>query len=269
MQVQVSLTIEMTASADLTQMEQQIQEAGRQAMREAMKRAIRQWEDQQQACPHCGGKQRRLEGTTRRVIATTFGRVAVPRRRFRCQGCGRRWCPANSLFSELKGGTVSHPLREVAMLAGCSWPYRVASQQLQKLSGAQISAEEIRLLTNRGGKQRAAQQQEEAERVCSSPAKPVPSAEKTEQPMLVGLDGGWVCSRDQRGGMEGKVGVVCAQVEDVPMPASSTTFSWSQPGPRRPPRQRHRLTQRRYVATFGPARQIGQQAKARATNPGC
>src|SRR5260370_13701167 len=109
MHVPVSLTVEITASADLAEMEQQIQEAGRQAMREAMKQAIRQWEDQQQACPHCGGKQRRLEGTTRRVIATTFGRVAVARRRFRCQGCGRRWCPANPLFVGLKGGTSSQP----------------------------------------------------------------------------------------------------------------------------------------------------------------
>lgn len=108
-------------------------------MRDAMKRAIRQWEDEQQACPHCGNKQRRLEGTTRRVIATTFGRVVVPRRRFRCQRCWQRWCPANSLFAELKGATVSYPLREAAMLAGCSWPYRVAARQLQQLSGAQRS----------------------------------------------------------------------------------------------------------------------------------
>jgi hypothetical protein len=35
MQVQVSLKIEIEATANLTQMEQQIQEAGRQAMREA------------------------------------------------------------------------------------------------------------------------------------------------------------------------------------------------------------------------------------------
>lgn len=70
MHVQVSLKIEISATASITQMEQQIQEAGRQAMREAMKQAIRHWEDQQQACPHCGDKQRRLEGTTRRVIPT-------------------------------------------------------------------------------------------------------------------------------------------------------------------------------------------------------
>jgi transposase-like protein len=139
MHVQVSLTIEIGATASLTEMEQHIQEAGQQGMREALKQAIRQREDQQVSCPHCGQKQRRLEGTVRRVIATVFGRVEVARRRFRCQGCLRRWCPANGLFTELKGGTISQPLQEAARLAGCSWPYRVASQLLKKLSGAQRS----------------------------------------------------------------------------------------------------------------------------------
>ncbi len=265
MYVQVSLTIEIEASAGLTEMEKQIQGAGQQAMREALKQTIRQWEDQRTACPHCGGKQRRLEGTVRRSIATTFGRVSVPRRRFRCQGCGRRWCPATLLFSELQGGTISQPLQEAARLSGCSWPYRTASSLLKRLSGAHISAEEIRLLTNRGGQQRAVQQQEEAERACAAEVQEAVAPQKAEQPMLVGLDGGWVCSREQRGGMEGKVAVVCSQVEDLPMPTHSTTFSWSQRGvPRYPPRQRHRLVQRRYVATFGPSRQLGQQTKAAA-----
>ena len=82
--------------------------------------------------------------------------------------------------------------------------------------------------------------------------------------MLVGVDGGWVCSREQRGGMEGKVAVVCSQVEDLPMPTSSTTFSWSERGPRQPARQRHRLAQRRYAATCGPSQLLGHQAKAAA-----
>src|SRR6266487_316448 len=124
MQVQVSLKMEIAATADLSQMEQQIQQAGQQALREALKQAVRQWEDQHPACAHCGAVPRRLEGTTRRLIATTFGRVQVTRRRFRCQSCGRRCCPAHPLFVGLKGGTISHPLQEAAMLAGCSWPYR-------------------------------------------------------------------------------------------------------------------------------------------------
>jgi hypothetical protein len=264
MQVQVSLTIELAATASLAEMEQQVQDIGQQAMRAAFKQTIRQWEDQQQACPHCGAKQRRLEGTVRRVIATLFGRVQVPRRRFRCLGCGRRWCPANALFAELAGGTVSRPLQEAAWLAGCSWPYRAASAALKRLTGADISAEEIRLLLNRQGKLRAAQQQAEAERVCAAPAQSPAADQDAEQALPVGVDGGWVGSREQRGGMEGKVAVVCAQVADLPRPARSSTFSWSQRGPRQPPKRRHRLLKRRYVATFGPARQLGQLAAAAA-----
>jgi hypothetical protein len=49
------------------------------------------------------------------------------------------------------------------------------------------------------------------------------------------------------------------------MPAFDPTFSWSKRGgPRKPPRQRHRLATRRYAATFGPSRQLGQQANAAA-----
>ncbi len=264
MHVQVSLTIEIGASASIAEMEQRIQEAGQQGMREALKQAIRKREDQNASCPHCGEKQCRLEGTVRRTIATTFGRVEVARRRFRCQACLHRWCPANSLLVELKGGTISQPLQEAARLSGCSWPYRVASQLLKKLSGAQISAEEIRLLTNQHGKHRAVQQQAEAERVCTAGTAAVSAAENAQPPLLVGLDGGWVCSRDQRGGMEGKVAVVCSEVEELPMPAYSTTFSWSERGPRRPPRQRHRLARRRYVATFAPSAQLGHLAEAAA-----
>ena len=110
MQVQVSLTIEIPATASISEMEQQIQEAGQQAMRGALKQAIRQWEDQRSSCLRCGEKQRRLEGTVRRTLATIFGRVEVPRRRFRCQGCWHRWCPANRLFADLKAGTISHPM---------------------------------------------------------------------------------------------------------------------------------------------------------------
>jgi hypothetical protein len=62
-----------------------------------------------------------------------------------------------------------------------------------------------------------------------------------EQPdwLQVGLDGGWLPSREQKGGMEGKIGVVASQVAAVGK------------------RGRHRLSQRRYVTTFGPAEELG------------
>ncbi len=272
MQVQVSLKIEIEATANLTQMEQQIQEAGRQAMREALKQTVRQWEEQSVSCPHCGGTQRRLEGTTRRNLSTTFGRVQIQRRRFRCLQCWQRSVPANRLLADLGGATVSQPLQEAAILAGASWSYRVASHQLHKLCGADISAEEIRLLTNRYGKQRAHKQQEEAQQPMETQqpmeaeATPVSCPSQKQQPLLMGWDGGWVCSREQRGGMEGKVGVVASKVQALPMPKHSSTFSWSERGgPRRPRRQRYRLSKRRYVATFGPSKDFGVLA-AHAAN---
>lgn len=266
MQVIVSLTVEISTSASIDEMEEQIQEAGQQAMWQAIKESIRQWEQAHPRCEHGQADGRRLEGTSRRVIATRFGRVAVPRRRFRCLSCGRRSCPATRLFAGLAGATVTPSLQEVTILAGCSWPSRTAAHVLRKLSGAQISAEEIRRLTNRQGMQRAQHQQAEAERVCAEP--PAKSAAPSApQPMLVGLDGGWVCSREQRGGMEGKVAVVCSQMEDIPMPVEEeeTVFSWARRTQARKPRkQRHRLTTRTYVATFAPSRHFGALAKAAA-----
>jgi hypothetical protein len=81
-------------------------------MRQAMKQAVRQWEDHHPICPDCGACQRHLEGTTRRVIATCFGRVEVQRRRFRCLACHRRCCPATRLFAPLHGTTLCKKQRD-------------------------------------------------------------------------------------------------------------------------------------------------------------
>jgi hypothetical protein len=224
MSIQVSLKLEISATASLQELEGRMQEAGQQAIREGLKQALRQVEDQQTQCPHCGQSQRRLEGTVRRVVSTVFGRVSVPRRRFRCLSCGQRCAPANRLFAGLRGSIIRQPLREAALLASSSWLYRVASQLLAKLSGAQISAEEIRRLSNERGKHRATEQQAEA--ACLTTPPQISSEETGKPSVLVGIDGGWVCSREQRGGMEGQVAVICSQVQDLPMPNFSTTFSW-------------------------------------------
>jgi Uncharacterised protein family (UPF0236) len=67
--------------------------------------------------------------------------------------------------------------------------------------------------------------------------------------LLVGLDGGWVPSREGKGGMEGKVGVVASEVQDIG-------------------RGRRRLSRRRYVATFGDSERLGVLAYAAASELG-
>ncbi|HEY1348128.1 MAG TPA: hypothetical protein VGF67_00710 [Ktedonobacteraceae bacterium] len=75
------------------------------------------------------------------------------------------------MFVPLKGLTITPGLQEAAILTRCSWPYRVAARLLKKRSGVQISAEEMRILANQHGKQRADQPQENATmrlKICPS-----------------------------------------------------------------------------------------------------
>jgi transposase-like protein len=91
-----SLKIERAAHARLTEMEGQIQAAGRAAMKAALKQAISQSEDHQQTCPACGSEQQHAQGTKRRVLVTSFARVEVSLQRRRCQRCRKPFRPADA-----------------------------------------------------------------------------------------------------------------------------------------------------------------------------
>jgi hypothetical protein len=261
--------VDLSATASVKQMEEQIQTAGHHWMRRALCEAIRRWEMQHQRCPHCSGSQVRLEGTVARTLHTQFGRIRLGQRRIRCQQCGHRWCPARHLLASLKQTRVTEPLREAAVLAGASWPYRQAAQVLHRLSGAQISAEEIRLLTSEQGQQQAQKQQREAQACCPSPSVSQETAPSTPPLAVIGMDGGWIGSREQRGGMEGKIAVIATdkqvfEPEPRPDPTSLTFYEISKRirhGMRiEPGEPRARWKKRTYVATFASSSQLGQLA---------
>jgi len=94
MYITVSLKIDLDTTANLSQMERQIQDAGREAMKQALAQAIHQSGEQQKSCPECGSEQVQTQGTKRRVLLTSFGRVEVPLKRLRCQQCGHLFHPA-------------------------------------------------------------------------------------------------------------------------------------------------------------------------------
>jgi hypothetical protein len=261
MYVTVSVKMDLDATASLSELEQQIQEAGRAAMQAALKDAIRQREETQQTCPACGSGQVRTHETKRQVLLTSFGRVEVPLKRVRCQQCGQRFRPADGWLAEVRGHTITPQLRELASLLGGSWPYATAARLLKQLSGVQLSAERLRQLTNEQGTRVAQEQQTHAQQVLADAVNPLlirrarVQAERAIPPerpswLQVGLDGGWVPSREQQGGMEGKIGVVASHREPVGK------------------RGRHRLSQRRYVATFGPAEEVGLLSYAAACESG-
>jgi hypothetical protein len=178
----------------------------------------------------------------------------------RCAGCGRRFRPAESFLACLEGGNVSAGLKQAAVLAGASWPYETAAGVLADLCGARISAETVRRLTNAAGAEEARRQQGEAEAVLCPTGEGVRkereatlagplAGEGGPALLLVGLDGGWVPSREGKGGMEGKVGVVATEVEAIG-------------------HGRRRLSRRRYVATFGDSVRLGTLAYAAAYSLG-
>ena len=68
-------------------------------MSEAIQASMREYEEQQKTCPHCGSETVRYVGTDRRVLLMGFGRVVLSPRRLRCQHCKHRFRPADVFLS--------------------------------------------------------------------------------------------------------------------------------------------------------------------------
>lgn len=262
MQCSVTIVVELAPEADVSEMEAAIQAAGWEAMRAALQQAVQHWEEAHPACPHCGGRRSKRQGTVARRVLTRFGRVVVQQRRQRCAECGRRFRPAQRCLQALSGGNVTPALGVACALAGASWPYATAARVLHDLCGAQVSHEEVRRWTVRQGTQEAQAQLAAAEALLTPTAEQVRDQrdaeararrlEEWQAPrsaptrLTVGLDGGWLPSRDQPGGMEGKVGVVATGAQAVGAHG------------------RQRLSPRRYVATFASSERIGTLTYAAA-----
>ncbi len=250
MQITVSLTIEVPASADVNQVEPLIVDAGRQAMREALRLAALHAQAQIDHCPVCQHPTLHADGTGRRVVLASFGRVEVPVLRKRCAACAHRFRASTIFFASLDGANVTAALSRQAATAGADAPFARAAHRLHEQAGAQVSAETVRQQTIRHGRTRVEQQAQVAARLLNPTALDIraardailaaPLAPHTPPPaqLLVEFDGGWIASRDQAGGMEGKVAVIATGVECISA-------------------DRQRLYPRRYVATFGSAEQLG------------
>ncbi len=278
MQIQVSLTLELPATERLNvdSVEPLVLQAGRECMKKALIEAVRQYEQVvlSQSCPYCGSDPRLLksEGTDTRVLLTLFGKVQLPLRRTRCYKaeCRRRFRPGQALIECLGGGNVTGELRQACVLAGTSWTYEAAAKVLHELCGAVVSDEKLRQLTESAGAEEVYRQREQAAKLLepltveqlreqrdaefgvtgvtksnSQHSQICKAKEEVARRLLVGLDGGWVPSREQPGGMEGKVGVLATDWEVI-----------------NTKRDRKRLTKRRYAATFGTGEQLGELAYA-------
>jgi hypothetical protein len=171
--------------------------------------------------------------------------VVLALRRLRCQACRRRFRPAEECLKGLQGGNVTAVLCEACAEAGASWPYATAAQVRKRLMW-RANQPRTPTSSDESGRQekQALRQVEEAKALVEPTAAQIRQQREAElrdrdrkkqkrpEVLLVGLDGGWVKSREHKKGMEGKVGVLVSEIDPVGK------------------RGRRRMTHRRYVAMF-------------------
>ncbi len=269
MRASVTLMVEFEATVDIDTLEGAVLEAGRSAMRQLLSMASRELEGLPPGCPTCGGTRGCWDGYDPRAVATSFGRIVIPRRRWRCQTCQQRHRPLDRLLAPLGTGMLTTALRQACVEAGASWPYATAARFLVRRTGAIVSAETVRQCVLASGRERAACQQAEAQSLLAPTAEQIRHERTTSyrrtrrgsraielppppEQLVVELDGGWVPLRDAPTGqqqMEGKVAVLFTG--QVPLGDG-----------------RHRLWPRRYVGTFAPAAELGRRAYATACHLG-
>ena len=201
---------------------------GRDVMLAAFAQAWQAQQPDDPTCPRCGASDSVGHGDKPYRLRTRFGVVALMRPRRRCAGCRHVFAVADGRLCP-RVGRASAGLGEVAALAGTSWPFATAAWVLEELSGAPVSAEWLRQVTVAQGARAAARAETTAHAVSRQEIEVV----VTQAPatVLVGMDGGWVRSRENTRGMEGKVGVVATGRERIG-------------------RTRNRLCGRRYAASF-------------------
>lgn len=249
MQVEITRAIDIPDDAQsINELEGVIHSFGLSLMRELLSEAWQRFQRRHWSCERCGS-----EGITRRGyrdyrVMTVFGGVKLRRSRVKCGECGSLSQPADSKLREVEGSRASARFAELACLSGSSWPYKQAADVLGKIVGDSVSHESVRRLTNRCGQDAVDMQNTEAEYALNEYIQPSAYA-NAPQMVNVAVDGGWVRSRDNAKGMEGKVGVVYQGSEKVG-------------------KHRKVLRGRRYVATFGSSEVAGRLIYAMARRQG-
>jgi hypothetical protein len=254
MQVVVSCPLSVPDEVtDINALEALIHEWGRQLMAAAFSVAWQQLQAHEPDCPRCQSRDTVADGTRPYRLRTVFGTVPLNRLRRRCRGCGAVFQPLDGPLHAAGPGRATAGLVEAALLSAASWPFATAAEVLGRLSGADVSAEWVRQVSEAHGQDLGAQACVAAEALITGQSLAAPDAgDESAAQLLLALDGGWLPSHDTAGGMEAKVAVLATGREQVG-------------------RQRWRLSGRRYVgrvqdaARFGP--QVFQAARAVGLGP--
>ena len=201
-------------------------------------------------CKSCGGRMHQRKRF--RTLATLVGSVRFTRSQGSCQSCGAvvYWLDRELGIASYQGS--SRGVQALQALCAASWGYARSAEVVSRLLGIKTPAMSVYRNVTRS---------DEEAQVGEQKAQESSSVHETVQPIMVDADGVMIHSRDKvdveenaQLRMEGKVVCVWANKECIS-------------------RNRYRLTDKRYYATFKPLEQISSSVyqdvfkRARARYP--
>ncbi len=261
MQVQVTRTFNLPEGIkSVNQLEEAILEFGRRVMQELFLTNIKLFERHNYRCGKCRSSNVEPRGTKPRNVSLVFGEVKVQRARVFCRECETLSQPADVLLDELEGGHVTYGLREIISLSAASWDFEEAQGVIERLCAVKLSHETIRDLSYKEAERVIEEQTKRAEEVMKirgEESSKTPgsnrsvgdSRQEEVEFVCTEMDGGYVHSRENRGGMEGKVGLIYTKREKVG-------------------KDRYKLSDKRVVVSFVGSERLGKLCYVEAKEKG-
>jgi hypothetical protein len=197
-----------TDHADLASLERTISGALAEAGRELWRQLTRQLEaalDVPTTCLACGGRLK-ANGAAPRRLVTLAGEVELPRRRYRCTGCGAEVVPLDQALGLEPRVQHSLGVRERALWLVTELSYQKTAEALSELRGIAISRTKLHEWVASEGRRIEASQA--AGQAAIFEAGQQPLAEGRPETVWVSADGTFVNDRDTGTEFEVKVGLV-------------------------------------------------------------
>ncbi|MFH0963606.1 MAG: ISKra4 family transposase [Planctomycetota bacterium] len=163
-------------------------------------------------CRQCQGKLRIQESAQRRVISTAIGEIEYRRAYGVCDRCGHTGAPLDEALGIPPFGPSMETRQKICHAAATARSFEGASEILEEQAGIELSAKQVRVVSETEGKTLA---EERAQEVASlRGGKLIAGPEKPPDLIVVTADGGRIQTRqvdeDEKGGVwkEDKVGAI-------------------------------------------------------------
>ncbi len=248
MRITITRTIDVPDElGSVNALETLVREEGFALMRALIGTLWQRLQERSLRCPHCDSQDVERCGHKPYQLVTAFGSVELPRQRVQCRACNAYSQPMDKWLKELGEHRATWLVKELTCLAGASWPYGDSEVIVERMLLGEVSHEQIRRVANAEGERVAEELEAEAQAVLETPV--FDEGEEEARGLNVVLDGDWVRSRDNPEGMEAKIGVIYTGVERIG-------------------KDRRKLVNRRYAATFQGSDLLGKLVYAQASKLG-